>query len=132
MTGELMIQWAKHCLVPRLPSSRSPGVLLLDEAKAHRCQPFIRYLTDKCNITPVFIPAKTTSMLQPLDVGIFSPFKASLRRSWLEWQQQSENVQYTRCGNRRRPAYQDICDWVIRAIHDMKPETIMRSFTVTL
>ena len=54
------------------------AILLLD---AHRCH-FCRYTLAACRddeIWPVLIPARMTSLLQPLDTHVFSRFKMFLR-----------------------------------------------------
>ena len=40
---------------------------------------------DLCNLVVLFLPAKTTSHIQPLDQGIISAFKAYYRRHLVNW-----------------------------------------------
>ena len=129
MTGDLMVQWFVQCLQPQLSSPQSPGVLMLDRASSHKHPVFLKYLKMNSNITPVFIPAKTTHMLQPLDVGVMSPFKSSLKRSWEAWQADPNPIM-TKRGNRKRPSYEHVCNWVLRAMEDLRPDLVSKSFTV--
>ena len=54
-------------------------ILLLDACSAHMGQHFLRALT-RWNIWVVFIPARTTWLLQPCDTHCFAAFKGALHK----------------------------------------------------
>ena len=57
---------------------RKSVLLLLDNASSH-------LEMDLSNVKVRFLPANTTSQLQPMDAGIIKSFKAQYRRAFLEW-----------------------------------------------
>lgn len=52
----------------------------------------VELLEKKCLTEVLFIPSKTTSCLQPLDVSINAPFKKAMRDNWSEWFQNGSEV----------------------------------------
>ena len=128
MNGDLMKTWAMQCLLPRM-ETHTPGCLILDGATPHNNSEFVQYIKNECNLKVVYVPAKMTHILQPLDVGVFGPFKSSLKRQWEQWLAEGSR-EYTRYGNRRRQTYQEICNAVLRAMEDITSEHIRRSFQV--
>lgn len=90
------------------------GLLLLDEFSAHKIDEIILYMVEN-KINPVFVPGGHTSLLQPLDVGINKPFKDLYKESWSAWFSKEDVIaeDFTKkAGNRRRPDWQLIIDWV--------------------
>ena len=57
----------------------SAAILLLDCAGCHTSRAAIEVLGEFPRIVPVFVPPKTTSLMQPLDRSFFGPFKALLK-----------------------------------------------------
>jgi hypothetical protein len=57
------------------------GILLLDCAGAHTSRGAMEILKEFPQIQPLFIPPKMTSVLQPLDLSFFAPFKMLLKSS---------------------------------------------------
>ena len=68
-----------------------PTVLFLDGASCHISLK-ISETCDKAGIQPILLLPNSTHLLQPLDVTVFSPFKASLKRELELWQRSIENV----------------------------------------
>jgi hypothetical protein len=58
-------------------NDRKRRLLLLDGHGSHLTARFIAFCLDK-NIDLVCLPAHTSHLLQPLDIGIFSPLKRAL------------------------------------------------------
>ena len=67
-----MEYWAKNCWKPKV---KDPMLLVLDLHKAQKTDCIQELLTERCDTTPVFVPAGLTSILQPLDVSYNAPFK---------------------------------------------------------
>jgi hypothetical protein len=58
----------------KLSDPNEPWVLLMDNHECHYTEEFISYCYAN-NITLFPLPPNSTHYLQPLDVGVFSPFK---------------------------------------------------------
>jgi hypothetical protein len=58
-------------------NDRKRRLLLLDGYRSHLTARFIAFCLDK-NIDLVCLPPHTSHLLQPLDVGVFSPLKQAL------------------------------------------------------
>jgi hypothetical protein len=84
--GEVMLWWIKEFLVPALegavaglaPHERPPSLFALDAVSFHRTEE-VKSVLRQHNIVPAAIPAGCTSLLQPLDVSVNSPFKKKLQ-----------------------------------------------------
>ena len=73
MDRELFTVWFKRIFVPNCGRKR-PVVLVMDNHSSHISIPVIE-LARKESITLIGLPAHTTHLLQPLDVGIIGPLK---------------------------------------------------------
>ena len=72
---QLALEWLQHFILhTRSSRDSSPKVLLLDSHASHRTPEFTMLATDH-NIHPYAFPSHLTHVLQPLDVGIFHPYK---------------------------------------------------------
>ena len=80
MTGEILeaILTQLNC---RLSSSNRKILLLMDNAGCHPGDLSVKF----SNIKICFLPPKTTSTLQPLDLGIIQNFKVHYRRYFLRY-----------------------------------------------
>ena len=76
MNAEMFLDWFQSIFIPSLPSCR-PVLLLLDGHKSHVGYQ-IRILAQENEIHILKLPAHTTHLLQPLDVGVFN----HLKRVW--------------------------------------------------
>ena len=65
--GPAMEYWANNCWKPYVK----------DETlhKAKKSERITGILKNECNVTPIFVPAGCTSIIQPLDVSYNAPFK---------------------------------------------------------
>ena len=80
-----------------------------------------------CNTATLFIPPKTTSFLQPLDVCINASFKKAMRE--IQNKQFAEALEvFTQKGYRRKHEYQDLVNFVSEAVKRINPEIIKRFF----
>ena len=74
MTGRLFYVWFRKIFLRYAPASR-PILLLLDGHSSHYCPDVIQVASD--NEVIIFtLPPNTTHLTQPLDKGVFGPFKA--------------------------------------------------------
>jgi hypothetical protein len=76
--GQLALEWLDH--FDRFTAYGRPRLLLLDGHDSHITDELIRRCHDK-DITPFCLPPHTTHILQPLDVGVFQPFKHYLSQA---------------------------------------------------
>lgn len=53
-------------------------MLVLDVHRAQKTDNIQQFLRSECNTEPVFVPAGTTSLVQPVDVVFNAPFKAAI------------------------------------------------------
>jgi len=61
-------------------------LLLLDNCTSHKTQTVKLFLKNEYPLIEIqYLPPNTTSILQPLDVGLNGPFKASLRNKYISW-----------------------------------------------
>lgn len=53
-------------------------MLVLDVHRAQKMEEIQKHLHEECKTEPVFVPAVTTSLVQPVDVAFNAPFKAAI------------------------------------------------------
>lgn len=63
-------QWKSACLGDKM--------LVLDVHRAQKTEEIQKHLREECKTEPVFVPAGTTSLVQPVDVAFNAPFKAAI------------------------------------------------------
>ena len=103
MNTGIMIRWIENCFKWHgnfLATQKS--VLFMDCFGSH-CQDAVKdALKKSCNTEVVYIPVKTTSFLQPLDVSINFPFKSALSSAWQDWFENGPQ-EFTQKGYRKKP-----------------------------
>jgi hypothetical protein len=82
MSEFIMKKYINEHLIPSL--NGKPGFFLNDEFAGHKTEEIIKHCMDN-NINPMFIPAGTTSYLQPLDKCVNKPFKSNYEHFWCNW-----------------------------------------------
>lgn len=80
--------------IRRSGSGKQP-VLLWDTAPSH-LHASLPALAKRLGIHLVLVPARTTWLLQPCDVGVFLGYKAELRRAWLDAKSASADGQLSK------------------------------------
>lgn len=76
-------KWLSQVLVPyrtKLGKADQRMVLILDGHSTHRVQASLDFCAAN-NIDLCFLPAHTSHITQPLDVGVFNSYKAAYRRN---------------------------------------------------
>ncbi|RHY24045.1 hypothetical protein DYB26_011541 [Aphanomyces astaci] len=68
------------------PELDCPSVLLADNLKCHVSKKSYKIMQDELYSGAFLqpLPANTTSVLQPLDVGVMGPFKQMCRTEWIK------------------------------------------------
>lgn len=151
MNSELMKEWCSNCFSKRgNVFSRTPSFLLMDSFGSHKRDDVLDTLRKTCKTYVIVIPPKTTSFLQPMDVGVNAQFKAKLRDVWNDWLENTppeftktgKKYSFMKCliifydeffnqlstGNRKSPNYQNIVYFVSTAVKSISSDTIKRSF----
>lgn len=75
--GELFLKFLEHFVKCVLPSKERPVLLLLDGHASHKTLDAINFCREN-GIIMITFPPHTSNKLQPLDVGVFGPFKVYL------------------------------------------------------
>lgn len=83
MSNETLAQWMRDQLIPAINeirgNDRDRHALIIADAHASRYDKAIECALKRENIHMIILPAKTTALLQPLDVGIYGPYKTYLK-----------------------------------------------------
>ena len=99
---QLAIKALRDGTIPfdQYPSSQIKGkyrLLILDGHTSHVSLPFIEYCEEH-NIIPLCLPPHSTHILQPLDVGIFSPlakaYKSRIQQNSIHGTKRITNEQF--------------------------------------
>jgi len=126
----IMKTWINTCLKDTGPFNNSmKSVLLMDNYGSHKNAEVLALL-QKNNFEPVFIPPRTTSFLQPLDVLINSIFKAKMKKRWEEWFLNGEKI-YTKGGYRQKPTWEKIFSFVSESIIEIQDSDVVKSFRLS-
>ena len=123
MKGKLMLDWCQRVFRARGSFLCNEDSLLLLDTHASHTQESVKNKMEKRKVKQKFIPAKTTSYLQPLDVGINGPFKIALREEWNFWFEHGPK-EFTPKGYRKRPSYDYILKMVSNALKKITPDII--------
>ncbi len=128
MNTPILKEWIRVCFCSRGNYLQRKRSLLFWDSYGTHLKPEIEAdLKNVCNTEAAVIPAKTTSLLQPLDVAMNQPFKAAMRENWNAWLQ-SGPQETTAKGYRKRPSYQAIIDMVNLSLDSLSQEAIKKSF----
>lgn len=84
MTKDLFTKVLEHMKTHSHCSKEQPILLLLDNHESHVSYESIRFCKEN-GISLLSFPPHTTHRLQPLDVGVFGPFKGSLSVAFDDW-----------------------------------------------
>ena len=122
MTSALYHEWL-NAFDAKMRNHNRHILLFLDNAP---CHPPGNSLT---NIKLIFLPANTTSVLQPLDQGIIQCLKLHYRKRLLR---RVISQIYNGCGaetEARSVNILDACQWIAAAIEEIRPSTVHKCFS---
>ncbi|EGZ15809.1 hypothetical protein PHYSODRAFT_508992, partial [Phytophthora sojae] len=88
--------WVRYCKELLKFEVDAPSVLLLGNFDCHVSEEEQRVVADETGATVVPLPANSTAVCQPLDVGVMGPLKKSLRALWLKEQSDDEDKETTK------------------------------------
>ena len=130
MNTGFMLKWIQSCFTKRGPFfANTPSLLYMDSYGTHLKEEVFECLRTLCGTKRAVIPPKITSMLQPVNVALNSPFKAALRQALMNWLINGPQ-EMTSIGYRRRPSYQLLVDMVSQSVRSLSQESIKKSFRV--
>ena len=121
MTECIFKDWATN-FNQKMHTERRHVLLLLDNAPSH---PHDLQLS---NVTMQFLPANTTSVLQPLDSGIIKNIKCHYRKRLLR--AVLSKIETASCAAEVAKSINclDACHWVNAAVNDVKSSTVQNCF----
>ena len=109
---------------------RKNCVLLMDEARSHYTPDIKRYLEENL-CRPIYITGGYTACCQPLDVSVNKPIKAYYGDQYEKWQSNKDCADFQPgSGNRKRPSYESMANWVSECLSKIEPDSIKLSFSV--
>ena len=108
--------------------SNASSMLIMDSFKGHTT-PKVKDKMNQLELDWLISPPGTTSFLQLCDLSINKPFKERLREHWEEWfaDDDYQFKVFTPGGNRQKPSYQCVVDWVSKSIIALQ-ESVKKSF----
>jgi hypothetical protein len=135
---QVLVPYRKQCIRddPCLKADQK-AMLVLDCWSVHR-GPFTEWMK---KVHPefqlLFIPARTTTVFQPCDVGIMQPFKSAMRNALGTWvvQQVAEHMASASAGVSDLFASLPVAElrnlcvtWMLEAVKNIKPDTVRASW----
>lgn len=130
MEQDIFSEWFQKIFVPlvreELKSKNLPpkAVLLLDNAPTH--PEAVSLQSDDGNIKCIFLPANTTSLVQPMDQSVIETFKRRYRKKFIEALISEDNVSlidYWKAYNMKNVVYSTADAW-----GELSEETLRRSW----
>ena len=121
MTGSIFKDWVT-AFNRRMSADGRHGLLLLDNAPSHPQELKLSHVTLK------FLPANTTSVLQPLDLGIIKNIKCQYHTRLLRGVLSKLETATSASQVARSVNCLDACHWVKDSVLAVKPSTAQRCF----
>ena len=120
--------WSKHTKAMSEKLDFRNSLLKFNAFSAHKTDEIQGKLIEK-KTDILMIPPGCTSKCQPMDVCINKPFKAILRKCWVEYVSEMINKEHVQLPP---PSHQDMVDWLEKALNCISNNTQMfsRSFDV--
>ncbi|CAF0776643.1 unnamed protein product [Brachionus calyciflorus] len=120
-----------NSLINRIPphldrNGFNEATLIWDNAPCHKKQTVIDAATSK-NLKLLFVPPRTTNLVQPADIAWFKPLKSKFNRFWTDWFINGEHT-FTANQNLRSPGYENIINWVSVIWNEFDTTLLKESF----
>ena len=127
----IMADYIQRIILPYVNSiQKTKTLLLMDEARSHYTPEVKKYL-DQNGVQPIYIPGGYTSCCQPLDVSANGPIKAHYGDRFEKWMANKDEAEFQpNSGNRKRPSYEVMAEWVSEALYKLQPDSTRLSFTI--
>ncbi|XP_047020138.1 uncharacterized protein LOC124636298 [Helicoverpa zea] len=84
MNKELFVKTMKHFITHTNSRKDNPSLLILDNHESHISIEALNLAKDN-GVTILTVPPHTTGKIQPLDVGVFGPFKTAYNKAVDSW-----------------------------------------------
>jgi len=123
----IMDEYIRRVIKPWADERQVHPVLVFDEASCH-LTPTVKKALIECNILPLFIPAGSTSILQPLDVCLNKLLKAGIRTHYLKWLEEKAKDTSSLI---LPPTIENILMWSQDSLQSLSEQSIKQSFDVT-
>ena len=117
-----MDKWVEEVLRPFFARKRIgelqfvPGLLLVDNFSVHRTSSTVGAVSD-CGIRILPLPANTTHVTQPLDVGLNKPFKDRIRDKYALWMGNEDRLPVDQ---REIVDRRSLAAWIVEVWNDMQ------------
>lgn len=83
-SNNIAFNWLVHVFIPETqPIEKQPRILLMDGHRSHITVNFL-WTCKQNNIHPIFLPAHSSHVLQPLDLSVFSVLKQNYKKQIAE------------------------------------------------
>jgi len=122
-----MLDWVYNVLAPYVvmaPVGIIP-ILFLDSFKVHLLGSVANTIQG-LEVELKIIPPGCTSLVQPIDVGINKPFKANMRKIYMEWLLGQDADAAIPSASRL-----NLSSWILESVEGIKKETIVNSWRKT-
>ena len=124
MTSDIFLDWVK-AFNERMRRQQRKVILFLDNAPAHPPA-----TDDLANVKCIFLPANTTSVLQPLDQGIIAMVKGRYRKRLLQraltTMEKGEDIsKLNKC-----VTVKDACSWIASSVKEVPASTVRKCFAM--
>lgn len=123
MTGTIFEDWLIQ-FNAKMKRQNRKILILLDYATCHKIQ------TELSNVSLLFLPANTTSRLQPLDQGIIQSFKSYYRKKVLSHLIGLMDTGKSFKDLNKSITMLDVIDWTTAAWKEVKVTTIEKCFAM--
>jgi hypothetical protein len=123
----VMLDWVENVLAPYVattPAGVIP-IVFLDSFKVHLLES-VAYAIKSLSVEIKFIPAKCTSLVQPIDVGFNKPYKSNMSKIYIDFMMDQDSSQPLRGATRLK-----VSQWIINAVGGISRETVVNAWRKT-
>jgi DDE superfamily endonuclease len=118
MDEALMLEWSQKIWQPMTQRSNKITYLILDECRWHLTAAVRKAFVD-CNTEMDLIPARYSSKLRPMDVGLNKPFKGCVSDNFTDW---------LIAKRKRKPIKQDVAAWIHTGWNRLSEQIVLNAY----